>query len=103
MLDPDALLGEAERMVLGLNSLKPRSNLGWQTPAEAWRERQAITVDRKALRDEVAELAAHLERKKEARGLAERLAIERTLINKGLLGLERGGWCHGNATQIATH
>ena len=106
-LTPDALRTETKRMVAGLNELKPRSTLSWKTPAELWRERQEVRLDRQALRDEVAELVAHLKRKEEARGwaagFAERLAIERALIEKGFLGLERGGWCYRNSTQFTEH
>ena len=106
-LSPEALLTETERMVTGLNDLKPRSTLAWRTPAKLWRGRQEVRLDRQALRDEVAELVAHLKRKEEARGwaagFAERLAIERALIEKGFLGLERGGWCYRNSTQFTEH
>lgn len=84
-------------MLAAVNGLWRRRTLGWQTASEVWAARPHITVDRKAILDEVKERAARLASLLERRGkpadLAERLAIEQTLETKGLLRKEVGGWC----------
>lgn len=78
------------------NERVPRRKLGWLTPGEAWRGRVRIIVDRRELAEEVEERRRKLEEEKRPGsypGLAERLAIEAALINRGLLRLTKGGWC----------
>ena len=84
-------------MLHALNCEWPRRSLGWQTAQAAWAKRAAIDVDRDALRDEVEDRAARIRRQAEGRAavaaMAERLAIESALMQRGLLRCERGGWC----------
>ncbi len=95
-LPADSLELAVERMLRALNGLWPRRTLSWRTAEEVWRERPAVQVDRTALRDEVRERADRI-RHGGVRGapadLAERLAIEKALIMRGLLRREKGGWC----------
>jgi len=78
------------------NELVPRRTLGWRTSGEAWRARVEVKVDRQTLREEVEELTRRMQeqaRRVAYSGLYERLAIQRALINRGLLRLTKGGWC----------
>ena len=79
------------------NEVLPRRPLGWRTAGETWRMRKLLDIDRRVFRDEVNEVTAKLKEKHEARawcwGTAERLAIEAVLKRRGLLSVERGGWC----------
>lgn len=79
------------------NEVLPRRGLGWRTAGQTWRMRKPLDVDRRVFRDEVDEVTAKLKEKHEARawcsGTAERLAIEAVLKRRGLLRVERGGWC----------
>jgi hypothetical protein len=91
------LPGALEQMVVVLNAEWRRPTLGWRTAAEVWHGRPELTVDRNALHEEVKEMTARIGRHLDVRGapadLAERLAIEQALINRGFLKLEKGGWC----------
>lgn len=73
------------------------NELGWRTAAAAWASCTMPVVDRDELREEVEERRRKLEEAGVARsghpGLAERLAIEAALMNRGLLRLTKGGWC----------
>lgn len=84
-------------MLRGVNEVWRRRTLGWRTAAQVWATRPALTVDRQALRQEVNEWIARLAPAILNRGqpgdLAERLAIERTLVQHGWLHLQHGGWC----------
>ena len=88
---------EVEQARHAFNDVLPRSTLGWQTASETWRQRRPLDVDRMVFRAEVDEVTAKLQEKREARawcsGTAERLAIEAALKRRGLLRVERGGWC----------
>lgn len=84
-------------MLAAVNGLWRRRTLGWRTASEIWAARPRITVDRRALREEVKERAARiaplLKRRGQPADLAERLAIEQALESRGLLRKEVGGWC----------
>jgi transposase len=94
---PDALAATCDAMRSALNERWRRPTLGWRTAAEAWQDRLPIEEDRTALRDEVHQRAARIERELQARGsyrgLAWRLAIEHALIQRGYLRIEPGAWC----------
>jgi len=86
-----------DEMLLALNAAWPRRTLAWRTSEEVWRGRPKIEVDRIALREEVQDRAARIVRQAEGRAavaaMAERLAIEAALTNRGYLRREPGGWC----------
>ena len=88
---------ELARAKHAYNEVLPRQRLGWRTAGETWRMRKPLAVDRRAFREEVDEVTAKLKGKHEAQawcwGTAERLAIEAVLKRRGLLRVERGGWC----------
>jgi hypothetical protein len=91
------LPGTCDRMLSALNCEWPRRSLGWQTAQQVWARRQAVEIDRDALREEVEDRAARIRRQAEGRAavtaMAERLAIESALQQRGFLRWERGGWC----------
>lgn len=93
----DRLAEECEQMRRAFNELVPRRTLGWRTAASVWRNCAWPCVDRDELSNEVNERRCKLEEDEAIRsghpGLAERLAIEAALINRGLLKLTKGGWC----------
>lgn len=97
VLDDDEADVCLHTMLDALNHLWPRRMLGWRTTSQVWDQRVPITLDRRALRDEVNERAARLASTLAARGkpadLAQRLAIEQALEARGYLRRERGGWC----------
>lgn len=84
-------------MLKGVNEVWRRRTLGWRTAAEVWDTRPSLTIDRQALQEEVTERTARLAPAILNRGkpedLAERLAIEQTLVHHGWLQLQHGGWC----------
>jgi transposase InsO family protein len=86
-----------ERMLRGVNEMWRRRTLSWKTAREAWYARPELEIDRKALREEVNELAARIGRELQGRGrpadLAQRLAIEQALETRGFLHQQVGGWC----------
>ncbi len=88
---------DLDAMMASLNGRWRRSTLGWSTAQERWQCRPVIDVDRTAFAQDVHERAARLRRKLNAspspHDLAWRLAIKRELINRGLLRIEKGGWC----------
>jgi hypothetical protein len=88
---------DLDAMMAALNGRWRRCTLGWHTALELWNTRSRIDVDREALADDVNERAAHLRRKLNAeprpQDLAWRLAVKQALINRGLLRIEKGGWC----------
>jgi hypothetical protein len=92
---PGAL--DLDAMMAALNRLWRRSTLGWRTAEELWQRRPMINVDRAALAADVNERARRLRRRLNAttktQDLAWRLAVKRELINRGLLRIEKGGWC----------
>jgi hypothetical protein len=95
--DHERLVVECQRMCEVFNELVPRRRLGWLTAAQAWRRSPKPVVDRWQLAAEVEGRRRKLNEEGVARGwhpgLAERLAIEGALIQRGLLRLTKGGWC----------
>jgi hypothetical protein len=96
-LNPQQLNHEAARMKTAWNSTLPRRILSWQTATDVWNQRTQLVVDRQQLKDEVADRAARLQRQLDVRGghadLAERLAIEATLMKRGWLERRGGRTC----------
>lgn len=88
---------DMDTMMAALNAKWRRSTLGWRTAAEAWAARPMLDVDRDALAEEVNERAERLRRKLDTipgpRDLAWRLAVKQVLTDRGLLRVEKGGWC----------
>lgn len=82
-----------EHMCFVLNELRPRRSLDWRTSAQCWNARPKIDDDRDQLRDQVHEHAQRLQRKRIPPDLAQRLAIERALIQRGYLHIQPGGRC----------
>jgi hypothetical protein len=84
-------------MIAVFNAKYRRGTLAWKTAEEVWKKRRVIDVDRRALREEVMEKAQRIQRELAdcdgSVGLAERLAIEQTLQQRGLLRRQKGGWC----------
>lgn len=93
----DELAAACEQMRVAFNELVPRRRLGWRTAAAVWRTCSMPNVNRREFAEEVNERRKRLEEDEAVRGghpgLAERLAIEGALINRGLLKLTKGGWC----------
>jgi hypothetical protein len=88
---------DLDTMMAALNAMWRRSTLRWRTAAEAWAARPMLDVDRDALAEEVNERAERLRRKLDTtpgpRDLAWRLAVKQVLTDRGLLRVEKGGWC----------
>jgi hypothetical protein len=88
---------DLDAMMAALNGRWRRSTLGWNTAQDLWQRRPRIDVDRKALAEDVNERAARLRRKLNAptrpQDLSWRMAVKQELINRGLLQIEKGGWC----------
>jgi len=81
------------RMLRALNERWPKRTLGFKTAAELWDVRPTLVVDRQELRREVELNEEQLRRRDVPVDLAQRLAIERVLTNRGWLHREAGGWC----------
>lgn len=91
----DELAATCEQMRTVFNEL-PRRRLGWDSAAMLWASRPSLNVDRQELAEEVSERRMQWEAsgaREPYAGHFERLAIEAALINRGLLGLTKGGWC----------
>jgi hypothetical protein len=88
---------DLDAMMIALNARWRRGTLGWHTAQELWQARPSIQVDRQALADDVNDRAARLRRRFNAapkpQDLAWRLALKQALVNRGLLRIEKGGWC----------
>jgi hypothetical protein len=88
---------DLDAMMAALNSRWRRSTLGWHTAQELWQARPRIDMDRQTLAQDVNERAARLRRRLSAapapQDLAWRLAVKQALITRGLLRIEKGGWC----------
>lgn len=97
MLQQDEIEDCLAEMLKGVNEVWRRRTLGWRTAAEVWSTRPSLTIDRQALREEVNERTARLApailNRGKPKDLAERLAIEQTLMQHGWLHLQHGGWC----------
>ena len=88
---------DLDAMMAALNGRWRRSTLGWSTAQELWQRRTMIDVDRNALAEDVNERAARLRGKLNAppatQDLSWRLAVKHALVDRGLLRIEKGGWC----------
>lgn len=88
---------DLDAMMAALNRRWRRSTLGWSTAQELWERRPVIAVDRNALAEDVTERAARLRRTLGApptpQDLAWRTAVKQALVERGLLRVEKGGWC----------
>jgi transposase len=95
--DRAALENALPKMLGALNASWHRHTLDWRTAEQAWNARPVLFVDRTQLREEVFDKAARIRRHLAERGqptdLADRLAIEQTLVKRGLLNLITGEWC----------
>ncbi len=96
LLTSEELNEEIPRMLRAWNSRLPRRRLSWRSAEAVWDERPALEVDRSALRREVVDRARRLQEELSGdapKGLAERLAVEATLKQRGWMREEPGGWC----------
>lgn len=95
LVQPDDLPEQSDQMLDALNEKWPRRTLDWQTAGQVWRARMPIEEDRVALSEDVAERAQRIERDLATPNteLAQRLAIEQALTQRGYLRRESGGWC----------
>jgi hypothetical protein len=88
---------DLDAMMAALNRGWRRCTLGWNTAQELWQRRPVIDVNRTALADDVNGRAARIRRKLSApsapQDLPWRIAVKQELINRGLLRIEKGGWC----------
>jgi hypothetical protein len=88
---------DLDGMMAALNGRWRRSTLGWCTAQELWIGRPAIDVDRIQLADDVHERAARLRATLHVpptpQDLAWRIAVKQALAERGLLKVEKGGWC----------
>ncbi len=82
-----------DRMCDALNGLWPQRRLGWKTPAQAWKDRLDVETVRDTFRSEVNRLHDSFRRRDVPDDLAQRLAIEKALTQRGWLRREAGGWC----------
>ena len=88
---------DLDAMMAALNGRWRRSTLGWNTAQELWQRRPLIDVDRNALAEDVNDRATRLRRKLNAspspQDLSWRIAVKQALVSRGLLRIEKGGWC----------
>ena len=88
---------DLDAMMAALNRRWRRSTLGWSTAQELWQRRPVIDMDRIALAQDVNDRAARLRRKLKVatspQDLSWRIAVKQVLIKRGLLRIEKGGWC----------
>jgi hypothetical protein len=78
-------------MRTALNALWARPTLDWCTAEEAWLERRTVDIDRAELRAEVDTRTSGLVNSGLALLVAQRIATETALINRGLLTVTPGG------------
>lgn len=90
---PANLQAQLPRMLRALNERWPKRKLGFKTAGECWNAKPVIVVDRQELRREVERNEEQLRRRNVSVDLAQRLAIEKALTNRGWLHREAGGWC----------
>jgi len=90
---PDALGALAHRMLRALNERWPQRRLGFRTPAQAWNARLDVDPVRDSFHSEVQDLQSNYRRRDVPDDLAQRLAIEKALTQRGWLRREAGGWC----------
>ena len=81
----------AEAMRTALNALWARPTLEWCTAEEAWRQRPTVDIDRTELRSEVHKRTSALVTSGLDLLVAQRMATEAALINRGLLTITPGG------------
>jgi hypothetical protein len=96
-LDEEELRARLAGMLDAVNTTWRRRTLRWKTASEVWNERPLLEIDREAWIDDVNVRAVHIGRELQRRGqpvdLAQRLAIEQALENRGFLRRTIGGWC----------
>jgi transposase InsO family protein len=80
-----------EAMRTALNALWARPTLDWCTAEEAWRQRPVVDIDRTELRTEVHQRTSGLVTAGLNLLVAQRMATEEALINRGLLTVTPGG------------
>src|SRR6266850_284978 len=83
---------ELQEMMRVLNQRWLRPSLGWRSSAAVWDARRTMRTNRRELRHDVVRRAAQLRTRRCAPRLAERLAIEQALEDRGLLRRIVGGW-----------
>ena len=97
MAGRDNRAARLDTMMVALNGRWRRSTLGWSTAEELWKRQPAIDLDRNELAEDVHVRAAHLREKMQVasspQDLAWRIAVKQTLVRRGLLRVEKGGWC----------
>lgn len=90
--DVEPFDARVERMKTALNVLWRRRALDWKTPADVWKTKPTIDVDRAELRARVDDYARKLHavapRGTMTEDLARRLAVEHALTNLGYLRVE---------------
>jgi hypothetical protein len=82
---------ELQEMLRVLNQRWLRPSLGWRPSAALWGARRAMRTNRRELRHDVVRRAVQLRRSRCAPKLAERLAIEQALGDRGLVRRIAGG------------
>jgi len=83
---------ELQQMVRVLNERWLRPSLSWRSSAMLWNARRPLRTNRRELRHDVVRRAARLRAQRCAPRLAERLAIEQALEDRGLVRRIAGGW-----------
>ena len=88
---------DLDNMMAALNGRWRRSTLGWSTAEELWKRRPVIDVDRNALAEDVHDRATRLRYAlhvpSRPQDMAWRIAVKQALVQRGLLKVEKGGWC----------
>jgi len=82
---------ELQEMLRVLNQRWLRPSLAWRSSAAIWDARRPLRTNRRELRHDVVRRAAQLRRRRCAPKLAERLAIEQALEDRGLVRRIAGG------------
>jgi len=89
----DELTQAGKDMRVALNTLWPRPTLDGWTADEAWRQRKAISVDRRDLITDVRRWRSNLITSGIEELRAQRIAIESALTKRGLLTITQGASC----------
>ena len=87
------LANSVGEMRTALNALWARPTLDWCTAEDAWQRRQVVNVDRQQLRRDVEQCTRGLVTAGMDPLRAQRIAIESSLTERGLLTINQGGWC----------
>jgi hypothetical protein len=90
---PAELCAAGEAMRTSLNALWSRPTLDGWTAEQAWRARRPIQIDRRELIADVEHCTRGLVTSGVERLRAQRIAIERALIERELLTINQGGSC----------